>query len=126
MTTETQEQITLIARAKYHPILRDFLWAVPNDEKRHPIRGAYQVKKGLKAGVADLSLPYPVPPYHGMFIELKRLVPSKGKLSPEQVHFLDRQAKVGYATCVAYGADQAWAVMMQYLDGKFEQKAIIK
>jgi hypothetical protein len=78
---------------------------------------------GLKKGVSDLFLGYPVPPYHGLFIELKRLFPCKGRLTPEQFDFLQRQAKVGYATAVAYGQDQAWSVLMSYLDGKFEQKS---
>lgn len=126
MTTEAQEQKALIERAKYHWILKHHMWSTPNDGKRSFKSGKNMVDTGLKKGVADLFIAYPVLPYHGMFIELKRLFPYKGRLTEEQREFLERQASVGYAATVAYGQDQAWAVMMQYLDGKFEQKFNLK
>jgi hypothetical protein len=123
MTTEAQEQMNLVSRARYHQILKHHLWAVTNDEYRHPIRGKNQVRKGLKAGVSDLCLSYPVLPYHGLFLELKS---ATGKLTPEQIDFLQRHADIGYATYVAYSADEAWSVLMSYLDGKFEHKGYQK
>lgn len=120
--TEAQEQMVLIKRAHYHPIAKDYLFAIPNGGSRHPKEAVNLKLQGVKSGVSDLCLAYPVPPYHGFFGELKRLNPTKGKVSVEQQEFLDRMGAVGYATCVAYGADEMWSAMMQYLDGNFEQR----
>lgn len=125
MTTEAQEQISLIAQASYHPVTSNYLFAIPNGGSRHPVEAKNLRLQGVKAGVADLFLAYPVPPYSGLFIELKRTFPTKGRLSAEQALFLDRLASVGYATTVSYGANEAWAVMMSYLDGKYEQRSYV-
>lgn len=120
MITEAQEQMVLIRRAFYHPITKDYLFAIPNGGSRHPIEAKNLRLQGVKPGVSDLMLAYPVPPYCGFFGELKRGGSKKGRLSPEQQQFLERMNGVGYATYVAYGADEMWSVMMQYLDGRFE------
>lgn len=122
MTTEAQEQMAFVEMCAWHPILRDHLFAIPNGGSRHPKEAMKLRLQGVKAGVADLFIPYPVPPYAGMFIELKRAFPRRGKLTELQAQFLNKMASVGYATCVAYSASEAWTVAMQYLDGEFEQQ----
>jgi hypothetical protein len=110
--TERQEQVTLIARAQYHPILRDYLFAIPNGGSRHPIEARNLKREGVKAGVSDLFLAYPSGMYNGFFLEMKR---KGGRLSANQKEWLQLVTNAGYAAGVAYSAAEAWKLLTNYL-----------
>lgn len=112
---EESEQITLIAWARLQPILKDFLFAVPNGGYRNKREAAKLKRMGVKAGVSDMFLAYPVFPYHGLWVEFKRGKPSYGVLTKLQKAWLDRMKAVGYATAVAYGFDDGMRVLLDYL-----------
>lgn len=74
--------------------------------------------EGLKAGIADLFLPYPSKEYAGLYIEMKRPktnASAKGTLSNSQREFLEYANKVGYKAVVSYGAQEAIAEIKKYL-----------
>lgn len=74
--------------------------------------------EGLKAGIADLFLPYPNKEYSGLYIEMKRPKTStsvKGKLSDSQREFLDYANSVGYKAVICYGAQEAILEIKKYL-----------
>lgn len=74
--------------------------------------------EGLKAGIADLFLPYPNNQYAGLYIEMKRpktATSAKGTLSEAQREFLDYANSVGYKAVVSYGANEAIAEIKKYL-----------
>ena len=114
--TEHREQTELIkwakARAATLPEL-EMLVAVPNGEKRNPITGAKLKAQGVKPGFPDLFLPVPRGIYCGLAIEMKRC--TGGRLSPEQRDWLERLQAQGYAAVVCNGADEAIAVIENYL-----------
>lgn len=124
--TEEQEQISLIQQAAYHPICKKYLFAIPNGGKRHIVTATKLKAQGVKAGVPDLLLAYPSGVYHGLFIELKRRAKSKleggsrgrGTLTAEQMIMLKYLNDVNYLAQVAYGAEQAWKIITDYLDNK--------
>jgi len=124
IATEEQEACALISWAAYHPICREYLIHIPNEGKRTPHFGRRLVLMGLKRGVSDFLLAYPNLPgssrkfYHGLWIELKRV--SGGRLSSDQLSWLEKMEKVGYATAVARGFYEAKAIIEDYLneDGK--------
>ena len=68
---------------------------------------------GVKAGVSDLFLAYPNPNYHGLWIELKS---EKGKMSPEQKHWLKLMADVGYATAISYHIENTYDILRDYFE----------
>lgn len=112
---ESQEQIAIIKWAQYYPIVRDHLFAIPNGGSRHRLE-AYNLKRqGVKSGVSDIFLAYPVQPYAGLWIELKRIKKSLSRLTRDQKEWLERMQLVGYDTYVAYGAEQAIYKIRQYL-----------
>ena len=76
---ERQIQAALIQWAQHHPIVRDFMFSIPNEGKRSRWLGHAMRASGLKAGCSDLMLAYPKGQYHGLFLELKR----KGKKPTE-------------------------------------------
>lgn len=113
--TEKQEQIALIRRASLNPITHTYLFAIPNGGKRHLLE-AYQLKRqGVKPGIPDLMLAYPYGPYHGLFIELKQNGARKGRVTPDQLIWINKLNAVGYCAQVCYGWEDAWKTIMKYL-----------
>lgn len=115
--SEKQEQIALFRRAQFHPITRDFMWASANGGSRYFLEAISLKRQGVKPGIPDIQLAYPVGKYHGLFIELKRAGPRKGKLTADQVIWIKRLSSIGYAAYVADGWEEAWSQIMDYLGG---------
>lgn len=113
--TEAKEQEALIQRAQYHPITRDLLYAIPNDGKRSVITGAAFKRRGLRPGMPDICLPYPSNGFHALYIELKT---AKGKPTQAQLDCIANLNRVGNLAVIAYGWEQAWEIITDYLKTK--------
>ncbi|HWY79028.1 MAG TPA: VRR-NUC domain-containing protein [Candidatus Sulfotelmatobacter sp.] len=120
--TESSEQMVLIERCSHHPILSKYLIAIPNGGQRNPITGARLKKEGVKKGVSDLFLAYPMRFQScdilsaGLWIELKK--PQNCKPAPitkEQLDWIKMMGDVGYETHICYGQDEAWECLVDYL-----------
>lgn len=112
--TEHWEQVKLFDWAADRPEL-DLMHAIPNGGLRD-IRVAARLKQeGVKAGVPDIFLPLPRGGKHGLYIELKRR--KYGRVSPDQLQWLDALMREGYACAVCCGWDQAREVIEEYLRG---------
>ncbi len=96
-----------------YPQLKN-LFAIPNGGQRSGVTGAMLKAEGVRAGVPDLCLAYPVAIYSGLFIELKRR--DGGKVSPAQADWINRLNQNGYLAIVAYGAKEAVNEIIKYLD----------
>lgn len=68
---------------------------------------------GAKAGIPDLFLPIPSGEYHGLYIELKRVKGSSTSLI--QKKWLGLLLNQGYQAIVCFGAEDAQAVITNYL-----------
>lgn len=99
----------------------DHLIAIPNARKTTLFAGGKLKKQGVKAGVSDLQLCYPMPLYHGLWIELKapktKTKPA-GKASVEQLAWLESRKALGYATALCFGWEPAMKVIIAYLKGE--------
>lgn len=87
-------------------------FAIPNgylDSKSKRIR-AWQ--EGVVAGVSDVFVPYPSPPYAGLFLEFKA---AKGRPTDAQVEFLTYANAVGYKAVVVYSYQEAIRELVVYL-----------
>lgn len=69
--------------------------------------------EGLRRGVPDICLPVARGGYHGLYIELKRL--HGGRVSPEQLEWIDALNQQGYCACVCKGWEAAAAEIGKYL-----------
>jgi hypothetical protein len=111
--------------------LQEYSYHVPNGTQlggARVRRAQYMASlksQGLKPGVSDLVIAYPVGQYHGAYIELKRLRESyKGpaalaaSVSKEQQAWLLLMASVGYWASVAYGASEFKEQVRAYLQKK--------
>lgn len=84
------------------------------NERRCSIQQGRLLKRmGVKKGVADFFLAVPFKGKAGLWIELKV---GKGKLSSEQIRFLERKIIRGYEAIVAWGEDAAKAAIVFYLE----------
>lgn len=111
--------------------LQDYCYMVPNGThlsgtgKRRAIQMANLKSQGLRTGISDLVIAYPVGGYHGAYIEMKRVRKAyagpaaiRAAIRPEQISWLNRMSIVGYWTAVAYGAGEFIELMGMYLRGE--------
>lgn len=114
--TEDQEQIALMQWASFHPICKDYLIHIPNGGSRNLLEAKKLKAMGVKSGVSDLFLAYPMNEYSGLWIELKR---KGGKLRISQERWGILVSKVYYKFAVCYGFDEAKSVIENYLVRKY-------
>jgi hypothetical protein len=96
-----------------YPDLADDLHHFANERKCSPQQGRLLKRMGVKKGVSDFFLALSCGGFYGLWIELKTF---KGRLSEEQLDFLERKRQRGYCARVAYGADEAKEAILSYLD----------
>lgn len=119
--SEAEEQESLMnwagmAKGKYPQLF--WLFHIPNGGTRHPAEAMHLKKMGVKPGVPDLFLPYPVPPYHGLWIEMKSMT---GRPTALQKEWIETLRKFGYAAYVCRGAEQAINCLKEYLKGNTKE-----
>ena len=104
--------------------------AIPNggsrgdDDKSRKIRGAQLNAEGVRQGVADTFLPWPVAGWHGLYIEMKK--PSvkpksskaKGGMSEEQIRFASYAKRLDYGHVVCYSWVEAAKYLRSYIEWK--------
>lgn len=91
------------------------LWSSTANGGRRDKRTAASLKRqGLKPGVPDLLIFSSTPQApRGAAVELKRAPPNKGRLSPDQVVWLEELAREGWAALTCYGAADAVAQLRE-------------
>lgn len=70
---------------------------------------------GMKKGFPDISLPVPRGPWHGMYIELKRVGAPPSAVSTDQKKWLADLTEQGYRAIVARGWVEAVEQIETYL-----------
>lgn len=98
-------------KAQYYPQL-EFAFAVPNGGSRDRITAGKLKAEGVTPGVFDFVVPYPMEPYHGLFIEMKK---PGGVVSTEQKKFGKIMVSRGYQCFVCYSWDDAVQKISDYL-----------
>jgi hypothetical protein len=77
-------------------------------------------RTGMKKGYPDIFLPVARGGYYGLYIELKREF--SGSTTREQKEWLADLAAEGYLAVVCKGSDAAIKTIIDYLEGKIENK----
>lgn len=115
--TEHEEQAALVRWAGYsrsrYPQL-EWLYAIPNGGVRAWKTAALLKAEGVKRGVPDLCLPVPMGPFHGAYIEMKRIAESR--VTDAQNLWRSHLQASGYAYCLAEGFEPARDFLIAYLD----------
>ncbi len=118
MLTESQEQQLVIQWADLIPQISGRLLAIPNGANKSMTARMRFKREGLRPGVPDLFLPIPNKHYHGLWIEMKRMKGSTTSLQQHDwIEFLQEQ---NYQATICRGADEAIAVIQEYLSSVFE------
>lgn len=115
--SETKEQIALagfLDQVRYNG--RKLQWAaIPNGGKRDKRTAAILKKMGVKSGLSDILIfdsPPNYPLMKGAVLELKKL--KGGKLSPEQIEWLDYFENNSWVAGVAEGLNEALALLKDW------------
>lgn len=112
--TEHAEQVAVVDWFdRRFPALRGRLAAVPNGGARHKAVAGKLKAEGVRKGYLDLQLLVARGGYHGLLIEMKRR--KGGRVETEQADWLDWHTEQGYLAVVCRGADEARAVISEYL-----------
>lgn len=117
--SESQEQQALFRWWRlFQPRLAPgrVMYAIPNGGRRDAATGARLKAEGVLAGVPDVFLACPKPPYAGLYIELKRK--AGGRATPAQKAMMATLEESGYAVAVCYGWREATEEIMRYLGEK--------
>ena len=110
---ESVEQRLFVARVRLDPRCRDLLWTATANGGLRAKRTAGRMKaEGVNAGVPDLLFFDHHGGYTGLAIEMKR---KPNKPTVEQAEWLDRLMYRQWRGAVCYSAEEAWAVLMNYL-----------
>jgi len=108
--TEESDQIRLATWLSMQGIK---FFAIPNGGKRSFTEAVRLKRGGVQKGVPDLFLPTARGGYHGCFIELKRA--KGGKLSVDQIKWLEYLREQKFWADVGNGFDEAKAIVIHYL-----------
>ena len=95
--------------------------AVHNQGHAIRIRGAIVKAEGVRRGVPDTFLPWPVAHWHGLYIEMKKpterpKTKGKGGVSDEQGAFGAYALRVGYGWAVCYSWREAADTLRAYIE----------
>lgn len=97
--------------------------AIKNEERSgNVIAGARAKQSGIKAGVHDTFLPVKRGSFSGLYIEMKK---PGGKPSDLQLEFGLAVQDQGFAWAVCDHWEIAKNTLVDYLEGRFEQKTYI-
>ncbi len=99
------------------PDLKDDIHHFANERKCSFQEGRILKRMSVTPGVLDLFLGVPTfqyhrTKYHGLWLELKT---EKGKLTNEQIKFMDQKNKRGYFAICAWGFESAKKIIVTYL-----------
>jgi hypothetical protein len=114
---ESREQIEVVNWFRKHYPTR-LRYSVPNGGWRDKITAHKLKMEGLEAGVPDLHFPEPLPPYPGLYIEMKRN--EGGKTSPKQKEWIAALKERGFKVLVCDGAIQAKTAINEYFGEEHE------
>ena len=113
---EDAEQQAVFDWAAHYPVLR-WMHAIPNGGNRDKREAGRLKRQGVKSGVSDIFLPLARRGKHGLYIEMKRRKKQgSSSVTPAQHNFMAFAKYEGYEACVCYGADEAIAVIREYVN----------
>ena len=114
---EHNEQSRLVARVRaFYPDV--LIAAIPNGGSRTALERVSMHAEGVLAGMPDLCVLEPSGGFCGLFIEMKT---QTGVVAAAQRDIARRLNRGGYLCVTARSADDGWAVIEDYLEGRDER-----
>lgn len=100
----------------------EWFHAIHNQGHGDKVRGGMAKAEGVRKGIADTFLPWPVAGWHGLYIEMKKPAEkpksekAKGGVSDEQAKFGEYAKGVGYGFMVCYSWREAANALRSYIE----------
>lgn len=100
----------------------EWFHAIHNQGHGDKVRGAIAKAEGVRRGVPDTFLPWPVAHWHGLYIEMKKPAEkpksstAKGCVSDEQAKFGEYARAVGFGFMVCYSWREAADALRSYIE----------
>ncbi len=111
---EHNEQSRLVARVRaFYPDV--LIAAIPNGGSRTALERVSMHAEGVLSGMPDLCVLEPSNGFCGLFIEMKT---QTGVVAAAQRDIARRLNRGGYLCVTARSADDGWAVIEEYLEGR--------
>lgn len=108
--TEETEQIRFVTWLVNRGVR---LSASANGGSRNVLEAMKLKRMGVSSGFPDIEIPFPSGTYHGLYIEMKRV--KGGRLSDNQIDWLNYLREKGYYAEVAHGFEEAKEIFLHYL-----------
>lgn len=96
-----------------YPFVSSRMIRIENGGKRSLTEAVRLKSEGLTPGTPDYFFRYPCGGYHGLWIEVKKT--KGGKVSPEQINFIENARKEGYAAEIGYGWEECRQIVLDYI-----------
>ena len=109
--TEREEQIRFVTWVKK---LGYRVSASANGGSRYLLEAMNFKRMGVSKGFPDIEIPLPKGGFHGFYLEMKRL--KGGKLSDEQIEWINYLNEQGYYAVIANGCEEAQKMFLTYLN----------
>lgn len=126
MRVNNLEQLEQIRLVKWfhetYPEFADDLHHFANERKCSLRQGHLLKLMGVKRGVCDIHIGIVTKQYAGLWLELKV---EKGKLTKEQISFINRKNQKGYFAIAVWGFDASRQVILEYLKD-YKQENVTK
>lgn len=103
---------------RQYPVERKYWFHVPNGGHRHRVTAALFKRLGVMPGVSDYHCMLPSGAWPSLWLEIKT---DTGRPSDEQLEFLASARYAGHFAVVAYGWDEAKAIIDAWMRGTPEQ-----
>jgi hypothetical protein len=101
-----------------YAIAADRTYAIPNGGGRSKREAGRLKAEGVRPGVSDIFVSFPVPGSAGMYLEMKSLT---GYPSREQRAWIPDSLALGYEAACCRGADEAYQTWLAYVGRGLEQ-----
>jgi len=117
MNHEELESMALWTWAQFNPILRNYLYHIPNGGGRSKAEAGRFKAMGVRSGVSDYHLPLARGVYHSLYLELKpKLKGYTPKISKEQKGWRMMMLLQDNAAVIVEGWDEAANILGHYLN----------
>jgi hypothetical protein len=107
---DEQVRVCRFLNAEYPDV---YWYAVPNGGRRGIVEAHRLKEEGVRSGVPDLCIAHAMPPWHGLYIEMKKC--KGGRVEREQKSAISSLIKAGYRAVVCKGADEAMRIIEEYM-----------
>lgn len=113
--SEIQECVAYWEWSQNIPVLKDYLYKIPNEGKRSLSYGKKMKMIGLRSGLPDYHYPIPNETFNGFWLEMKTRDKKNHSLPDLQKIWLNKLNKANHYATFAFGWEDAAEKTISYI-----------